>query len=90
MLTAQLNTYSSPPNSELLRKYGHVDVFPMDDSQLSLLDPEDIGGWQFGNPGDEVTIEGSVVIDTMLDRGLISSAEANKRIDAWLEDGQEE
>ena len=45
------NTYSAPPNAELLRKYGHVDVLP--------LPYED---WPYGNPEDDVDIDGASVV----------------------------
>jgi N-lysine methyltransferase SETD6 len=46
----QWNTYADPPNSDLLRRYGHVDVLPMGDGQG-------------GNPADVVELRADTVID---------------------------
>ncbi|KZT29157.1 SET domain-containing protein [Neolentinus lepideus HHB14362 ss-1] len=44
------NTYGDPPNSDLLRRYGHVDVIPLPD-----------GGE--GNPADIVEIRADLIVD---------------------------
>lgn len=75
-LTFQFNTYASPPNSELLRKYGHVDVFP-------LGNHEEEGAWNFGNPGDEVELEGDLIVSS------VNQGDTMARVDAWLEDQEE-
>jgi len=84
-----LNTYGSPPNSELLRKYGHVDIFPLESDVLGDLQRDEIGGWPCGNPGDEVVIQGSLVVDAVMSRDTPETrAAVDERIDAWLEDDQ--
>lgn len=88
----RFNTYNSPPNSELLRKYGHVDIFPLSPEILNLLPSEAIGDWPQGNPGDEVTIDGHLVLAAaaMLGYAPQDAEEQKARIDAWLDDDQEE
>ncbi|RSH89484.1 hypothetical protein EHS25_002033 [Saitozyma podzolica] len=91
------NTYASPPNSELLRKYGHVDAIPLDDATLALLEAEEVGEWPFGNPGDQVEIQGDEVVRAVLShRGSSAAADSageelmTERIDWWLEEGQDD
>ncbi|KAG8956267.1 hypothetical protein FRC04_004344 [Tulasnella sp. 424] len=43
------NTYGEPPNSDLVRRYGHVDFVPMEDGT-------------FGNPSDVVEISGDIAV----------------------------
>ncbi|WWC58001.1 uncharacterized protein I303_100536 [Kwoniella dejecticola CBS 10117] len=88
------NTYASPPNSELLRKYGHVDVLSIPTEQVELLSEEEIGDWPFGNPGDEILIDGKVIIESIeavlgKKRGDEEKwqAKVSKRVDWWLEEG---
>ncbi|WRT63504.1 uncharacterized protein IL334_000409 [Kwoniella shivajii] len=89
------NTYSSPPNSELLRKYGHVDILPLSTELLDLLSEEEIRGWPFGNPADEVLLEGTLIVDAV-EKVLGGKADDKwrksnaKRVDWWLEEGQED
>lgn len=71
------NTYSAPPNAELLRKYGHVDILPL---------PE-YPDWPFGNAEDDVDIDGALVLDTVRKSG---GSDLDQRVDWWLEAGQEE
>ncbi|CAK9779791.1 SET domain-containing protein [Cutaneotrichosporon oleaginosum] len=78
------NTYASPPNSELLRKYGHVDDLPLPDSILSLLTPGELGGHPFGNAGDDVEVPGDLVLAAAAGSGL------EQRVEWWLEEGQED
>jgi SET domain-containing protein 6 len=80
---ARYNTYASPPNSELLRKYGHVDVFPLEPEQINLLDS---AAWPFGNPGDEVELGGDLIVGAITS----TSIHLEDRVDRWLEEGQEE
>lgn len=79
----QYNTYASPPNSELLRKYGHVDVFPLEPEQVDLLDS---AAWPFGNPSDEVELSGDLIVES-IGSGV---EDLNDRVDHWLEEGQDE
>ncbi|OCF33139.1 hypothetical protein I316_05184 [Kwoniella heveanensis BCC8398] len=95
------NTYASPPNAELLRKYGHVDVLPLPTDSLDLLTKEEIGGWPYGNAGDEVLLDGKLVVEAVaevLGSGPSTSAGADdkwrksveKRVDWWLDEGLED
>ncbi|KAK4687811.1 N-lysine methyltransferase SETD6, partial [Tremellales sp. Uapishka_1] len=81
------NTYASPPNSELLRKYGHVDDLPLPENILKLLSPEEHDGWLRGNPGDEVEISGDIVLAVL---SKTDDAQLKERVDWWLKEGQED
>jgi len=70
----QWNTYGDPPNSDLLRRYGHVDLVPMED------------GLQ-GNPADIVEIRADLVVDVVRTRNKKSQDAYTDRIDWWLEEG---
>nr|XP_031862168.1 uncharacterized protein CI109_002582 [Kwoniella shandongensis]KAA5529240.1 hypothetical protein CI109_002582 [Kwoniella shandongensis] len=89
------NTYDSPPNSELLRKYGHVDVLPLPADLVDLLDSSDVGEWPYGNAGDEVLIDGNHVVEAVAavlgekaDDAWRKSVQ--KRVDWWLEEDQDD
>ncbi|XAO21820.1 hypothetical protein I312_100576 [Cryptococcus bacillisporus CA1280] len=86
------NTYDSPPNSELLRKYGHVDVLPLPSDVLALLDETELGSWPYGNPGDEVLLQGDLIVGCVAAKlgGKHMKATLQDRIDWWLEEGQED
>ncbi|ORY22965.1 hypothetical protein BCR39DRAFT_487517, partial [Naematelia encephala] len=82
-----LNTYDVVPNSGLLRKYGHVDTLPLPAKILSLLSDEEIGQWPLGNPADEVSIAGDLVVEIVTQRaGTGKSAEYQARVDRWLDE----
>ncbi|KAF7315884.1 Ribosomal lysine N-methyltransferase 4 [Mycena indigotica] len=66
------NTYGDLPNAELLRRYGHVDLLPLDDQPGEL-----------GNPGDVVEIRADLVISAQ----NLSQEDTKERIDWWLEQG---
>jgi hypothetical protein len=82
-----------------LRKYGHVDVYPLPEETLSKL-PEELRIWPNGNEGDEVEITGEVVLDAAVQVWAAGSktaeeqekykAELGERVDWWLEAGEEE
>lgn len=86
----QFNTYGSPPNSELLRKYGHVDVFPLDTAALSGITDRPLGSWHFGNPGDAVALSGDLVVSAVREVHPKSIAQISERVDRWLDEGQDE
>lgn len=81
------NTYSSPPNAELLRKYGHVDILPLQTHILHELTKDVVGDWPFGNPEDEAMIEGSLIMAMAQERCKVK---LDERVDWWLEEGGEE
>jgi len=67
------NTYGDLPNAELLRRYGHVDIIPLDQSGL----------FPYGNPSDDVEIPADLVFDVCLP----GTGEEQKtcKIEAWLD-----
>lgn len=74
----QWNTYGDPPNSELLRRYGHVDLVPL---------PQ--GGE--GNPADVVEIRADLVVALLTQKVVnMSPVSMKERIDWWLEEGGDE
>lgn len=74
------NTYGDPPNSDLLRRYGHVDLVPLPDEPGVL-----------GNPADVVEIKADLALQVCSDVGTdLSSENAKERIDWWLEEGGDE
>lgn len=80
-LVLQYNTYGDPPNADLLRRYGHVDVIPVSE-----------GGDGEGSPVDEVEIPANLSLAVVADRLQKDSDDASlrERIDWWLEEGEEE
>ncbi|RDB25472.1 Ribosomal lysine N-methyltransferase 4 [Hypsizygus marmoreus] len=69
------NTYGDLPNSELLRRYGHVDLLPL---------PQ--GGT--GNPGDVVEVRADIIVSvTVQHHPSLSSDSMKARIEWWLEEG---
>lgn len=78
LTSGQWNTYGDPPNSDLLRKYGHVDMVPL---------PQ--GGE--GNPSDIVEVRADLLVSALTQQNHeISSESTKERIDWWLEEGGDE
>lgn len=74
----QWNTYGDPPNTDLLRRYGHVDLIPLTQ-----------GGE--GNPADIAEIRADLVVLVAAQQDATLSPESSKeRIDWWLEEGGDE
>lgn len=74
----QWNTYGDLANSDLLRRYGHVDL-------LSLP-----GGGE-GNPADVVEIRADLVVSVLVSSSASVTLDGSKeRIDWWLEEGGDE
>ena len=72
------NTYGDPPNSDLLRRYGHVDQVPLANGGL-------------GNPADIVEIRADLVVATVEQRiSQQSSPWSSERVSWWLEEGGDE
>ncbi|EIN11537.1 SET domain-containing protein [Punctularia strigosozonata HHB-11173 SS5] len=67
------NTYGDPPNSDLLRRYGHVDLLALSD------------GDGMGNPSDIVEVRADLVLNHVNSKK--QSHELEERIDWWLEEG---
>lgn len=70
------NTYGDPPNSDLLRRYGHVDVLPLS----SPLTGE-------GNPADIVEIRADLVVDVAVNA---LKNQPQERVDWWLENADDD
>ena len=74
----QWNTYGDPPNSDLLRRYGHVDLVPLADGS-------------FGNPADIVEIRADLVMEVILqNHPEWAGPRSAERVDWWLEEGGDE
>ncbi|KAG1736035.1 hypothetical protein EDB19DRAFT_1928708 [Suillus lakei] len=73
--TCKFNTYGDLPNSDLLRRYGHVDLVPCPHLKGAL-----------GNPQDVVEIRADLVVNVVC--GDVSNGETHRqRIDWWLDEG---
>ncbi|KAH9920155.1 SET domain-containing protein [Fomitopsis serialis] len=70
------NTYGDLPNSDLLRRYGHVDLVPV---------PQPLGG--LGNPADVVEIRGDLAVAAVTDG---QSTSLGERVDWWLENADDD
>lgn len=66
-----MNTYGDPPNSDLLRRYGHVDLVPLGLPQIGA-----------GNPEDVVEIPADLVVKIAINN---TANNLQERIDWWLE-----
>ena len=72
----QWNTYGDPPNSDLLRRYGHVDVVPLRPPLSGM-----------GNPGDVVEVRADLVVSVTSKKVKYGLQE---RVDWWLEEADDE
>ncbi|KAI0256356.1 hypothetical protein BJV78DRAFT_1171281 [Lactifluus subvellereus] len=70
------NTYGELPNSDLLRRYGHVDQVPLPD-----------GG--FGNPADIVEICANLAMESTVQKYPDLAGWCSERVDWWLEGGED-
>ncbi|PCH36002.1 SET domain-containing protein [Wolfiporia cocos MD-104 SS10] len=70
------NTYGDPPNSDLLRRYGHVDLVPL---------PPPLSG--VGNPADVVEIRADLVVVSTL---KTSALDVQEKVDWWLENADDD
>ncbi|KAI9442566.1 SET domain-containing protein [Lactarius indigo] len=69
------NTYGDPPNSELLRRYGHVDQVPLAEGGI-------------GNPADIVEIRADLVMEVIVQNyPEWAGPRSTERVDWWLEEG---
>ena len=66
------NTYGDLPNAELLRRYGHVDIIPLDQG----------GPFPYGNPSDDVEIAADLVLGVCLPG--TGEEQRTCKIEAWL------
>ena len=78
MRNGQWNTYGDPPNSDLLRRYGHVDQVPL-------------AGGGLGNPADIVEIRADLVMEVIVQNyPQWDGPRSTERVDWWLEEGGDE
>ncbi|KAI0633526.1 SET domain-containing protein [Trametes polyzona] len=70
------NTYGDPPNSDLLRRYGHVDLVPLRPPLSGL-----------GNPGDVVEIRADLVVTATAKK---VKYDLQERVDWWLEEADDD
>ncbi|CDO69162.1 hypothetical protein BN946_scf185042.g64 [Trametes cinnabarina] len=70
------NTYGDPPNSDLLRRYGHVDVVPLRPPLSGL-----------GNPGDVVEVPADLVVSAVSEK---VKYDLQDRVDWWLEEADDD
>ncbi|KAH9083935.1 SET domain-containing protein [Lactarius deliciosus] len=69
------NTYGDLPNSELLRRYGHVDQVPLAEGGI-------------GNPADIVEIRADLVMEVIVQNyPEWAGPRSAERVDWWLEEG---
>ena len=74
----QWNTYGDPPNSDLLRRYGHVDQVPLANGSL-------------GNPADIVEIRADHLMEIVKHKLPQQTGPwSSERINWWLEEGGDE
>lgn len=66
------NTYGDPPNADLLRRYGHIDITPLEQSGL----------FPYGNSSDDVEIPADLILDVRLSG--TGEEQKTRKIEAWL------
>ncbi|KAI6165961.1 SET domain-containing protein [Pisolithus thermaeus] len=90
------NTYGDPPNSDLLRRYGHIDLVPlnvgsMPSTPVVSLSPElGVATNTLGNPSDVVEIKADLVVDAVRLQWVTEGQrdrDIMDRIEWWLEEG---
>lgn len=69
------NTYGELPNSNLLRRYGHVD-------EVLLPELEGISQFPYGNPADEIEILADIIVVSCMK--YEDEAKRSSRVEAWL------
>lgn len=84
ILRPKFNTYARPPNADLLRRYGHVDVIPP-----SLA----------GNEEDEVEIRCDIAVECAMahlrETKVVTASKVkdwamDDRVEFWLQEGGDE
>ncbi|KAI0759853.1 SET domain-containing protein [Trametes elegans] len=70
------NTYGDPPNSDLLRRYGHVDLVPLRPPLSGL-----------GNPSDVVEVPANLVVAAA---SMKVKFDLQERVDWWLEEADDD
>ncbi|PIL36034.1 transcription factor [Ganoderma sinense ZZ0214-1] len=70
------NTYGDPPNSDLLRRYGHIDLVPLRPPLSGM-----------GNPEDVVEVRADLVVAAVSKKVKYDMQE---RVDWWLEEADDD
>ncbi|RPD78643.1 SET domain-containing protein [Lentinus tigrinus ALCF2SS1-7] len=70
------NTYGDPPNSDLLRRYGHVDMVPLRPPLSGM-----------GNPSDVVEVRADLVVSVASNK---VKYDLQERVDWWLEEADDD
>ncbi|KAM5530522.1 hypothetical protein V8D89_015799 [Ganoderma adspersum] len=70
------NTYGDPPNSDLLRRYGHVDLVPLRPPLSGV-----------GNPEDVVEVRADLVVAAVSKK---VKHDLQERVDWWLEEADDD
>ncbi|KAG8214259.1 SET domain-containing protein [Butyriboletus roseoflavus] len=96
------NTYGDPPNSELLRRYGHVDLVRLHSSSSTPI-PDRHGDVEMkgdtdvetvmhlGNPSDIVEVRADLVLHVVQTTNFGSKAkDTHARIEWWLDEGEDD
>ncbi|KAG8859828.1 hypothetical protein FRB91_006486 [Serendipita sp. 411] len=73
------NTYGDPPNADLLRRYGYIDVIPFHAQAQSR---ESYESFPYENPSDEVEIRADLVFDVCAPG--TPESEKTEKIEVWL------
>lgn len=93
------NTYGDPPNSDLLRRYGHVDLIPLNvntkesthSTPAVSLSPEfGVATNTLGNPSDVVEVKADLVADVVRLQWATKGQgdrDITDRIEWWLDEG---
>ncbi|KIJ11785.1 hypothetical protein PAXINDRAFT_101548 [Paxillus involutus ATCC 200175] len=98
------NTYGDPPNSDLLRRYGHVDLVRLDSASsdsacgknedVRMSDnnvrTDSIDVKSMGNPSDVVEIRADLAVEVVRGFGSGSKKDMDERIEWWLDEGEDE
>ncbi|KIK24817.1 hypothetical protein PISMIDRAFT_61013, partial [Pisolithus microcarpus 441] len=80
------NTYGDPPNSDLLRRYGHVDLIPLNVNTKETTNT-------LGNPSDVVEVKADLVADVVRLQWATKGQgdrDITDRIEWWLDEGGDE
>lgn len=102
-MRTQFNTYGDPPNSDLLRRYGHVDLVPLYPSP-SAPTPDRLGDVEMndgdtagetilnlGNPSDVAEVRADLVVHAVQTANVgLRGKDVRACIEWWLDEGGDE
>ncbi|KAG1715770.1 hypothetical protein ID866_1394 [Astraeus odoratus] len=80
------NTYGDLPNSDLLRRYGYVDLVPLDAEAEKAVG---VSLRSLGNPSDVVELRADLVVDVVREwrESKGEKEDISERIEWWLDEG---